>query len=743
MLRKALFSFAAIVAALSMALPTHAATPLNWTDISDQLTVRTNRPVWAMTYANGNWFYTDGQDLWNGGQVYRYDGSTQVNITTDVRNAGISRVDDIVTDGTNVIFFKDIFRLDNAVEAVRYRDGSYSNITSLIRSSLDSNEGISSIVGRNGTWMMVSTRARVVRFSGTFSSYSRIAAPAEMKTLSASDATLLYSAHNRMDRGTYATSFSGIALAPIGNGFLLVVGRAFQASSNSVANFYRVDNDVVTRISGPALYGGMFALDVRGIVSNGTTVLIITQSPYGHGWDGAIFFFNGSSWVKSSDSWLCIDPGACSSNHFEDASTFSATWDGSQWLFLSGKKLYRFDSVQQLVQVGTVRDYFITAASNGNGTTLFGGAVSYDGLNAPSTPLTAKLVKVTEGAGTNNTNTTNNAAQTANGISTWTWIDPNQTTIRRDQNVNFNVGAWSAKGLSKIEVVVNGIVRRTCELGGATGNQSCAYPLWGGEYNLGTVVSFNAKVTDSQGAISWTQLQSLYVTAADGTVTTNTSVTNKAPTTWSWAIPGDSNLVSNMATYHVGAWDGDTGVSRIEIWVNGTVRRTCTYPAVKTNVECSWEVFASDFNLWSEVYMNARVVDGAGAVTWAASKSWRVVPNSVNQNGMSPLANPTVTYPTPDDTLNLPGSVSITSNRDAGYKNNQFITYTASAADQNGIDRIELYVNGTRVKTCYNTATCVWTGGTYNSRNFVNYGATIVDKGGYALWTGYKTIKKI
>src|SRR5689334_11081532 len=218
MLRKALFSFAALLVMTLMAVPVSAATTFNWTDLSSQLTVRTNRPVWAMAYANGNWFYTDGQDLWNGGQVYRYNGTTQTNITVAVRNAGISRVDDIVSDGSNVVFLKNVFRLDNQVEALRYRDGSYTNVTSWIRAALDSNEGISSLVGRNGTWMMVTTKARLVRFSESFSSYTRLAAPSEMKQLSSSDNGLLYSAHGRMDR-TGSMSAAGIVLAPAGNTF--------------------------------------------------------------------------------------------------------------------------------------------------------------------------------------------------------------------------------------------------------------------------------------------------------------------------------------------------------------------------------------------------------------------------------------------------------------------------------------------------------------------------------------------
>ena len=263
----AAFLFSATVFVSAPALANASTGPWSWTDISGYLTVQTNRPVWAMAYANGNWFYTDGLDLWNGGQVYRFDGATQVNITLNVRNAGLNRVDDIVTDGTSVIFFKDIFRLDNAVEALRYRDGSYSNITSSLRSALDSNEGISSIVGRNGTWMMVSTRARLVRFNENFSSYARLTAPSEMKQLSSSDQGLLYSAHHGLDRNNY----SNIVIAPIGNKFLLGADAGLLTTVQDLGRPYRAafwlyDGSSFQKITFPADY-------INGIAWNESRVL--------------------------------------------------------------------------------------------------------------------------------------------------------------------------------------------------------------------------------------------------------------------------------------------------------------------------------------------------------------------------------------------------------------------------------------------------------------------------------------
>ncbi|MEO5927616.1 MAG: hypothetical protein ABIO72_02850 [Patescibacteria group bacterium] len=822
MLRKALLSFAAIVAALSMALPTNAATSLNWTDLSSQLTTRTNRPVWAMAYANGNWFYTDGQELWNGGQVYRYDGTTQTNITTDVRNAGISRVDDIVTDGMNVIFFKNIFRLDNSIEAVRYNSGSYSNVSTQIRSALDSNEGISSIVGRNGTWMMVSTRARLVRFSENFSSYTRITAPSEMKQFSSSDQSLLHSAHNRMDQSYSA----GIVLAPAGNSFLLGVSSVGLVQYTGVVQYYRYDGQSFVKTMSPPETN----FDVSGIAFNQNSAFVIANVAGNR--FGKIFVYDGSSW-QTQGNWYGTTGGSW--NQFDYTSNFTMTWDGTQWLIVSGKNLYSLMN-GTLELIGPMRDYFVTGASNGNGTTLLGGAVSTLGTNQPTSPLTAKLSKVTESY--ISTPTPNNT-QTSGNISSWTWLDPNQTSIMSNGVATFNVGAWAGNGLSRVDIVVNGTTRRTCNFSTAFGNQACSYTLYGGDYGVGTNVSMNAQVTDVNGKTMWTPLTNVYVTNVNGTTYNPTpSNSNSNGSVWAWSTPETSTIATNAsaqfsvgasdpdgiskiemyvngsiwntcnlgtaygsqscyvtingssftagsdvfvnakvtdiygnttwtgsrsyriiaastpvpsssvptanwiwstpdtgvlsmnqsATFNIGAWDTN-GLNRTEIWVNGQLKKTCSFGNVVGNRDCSFTINANEYPVGTSAFVNAMMVDGLGNTTWSASRSYAITSSTYNTQNQ--------TFPG-----NLPGSVSVTSNRDTGYANNQYITYTASAADQNGLDRVELYVNGTLVKTCYNVSSCSWTGGYYNTRNYVNYGATIVDKAGFALWTGYKTIAK-
>lgn len=1061
MTRKLITSLFAAITVLSFAFvpaASAATNPWSWSDISGQLSYTNNRPVWAMAYASPYWFYTDGLDLWNGGQVYRYDGSTQVNITTDVRNAGLSRVDDIVSDGQSVLFLKGVVARNNQFEAVRYQSGSYTNVTTSLRSNLYSDEGISSIAGRYATWYVVTTKGRLFRWDGT-NSLTQVSLPTYVQqNFNASNFDMTYSPGQ--------VAFTGMKMLPVGsNGWLLMTNPAGQWST------YLYNGSTFTDITTTIF---PYSRGTGFLVSNGTSVLYF--NPSFRSQSSQLAWYDGST-MKGLQYPMTTIEGIPYPTNVGGIQT--AAWDGTSWLLTTNTKgLLRVNPTSwtnssSFDDLGKTRDYFVTSASNGAGTILVGGAVSTDALSGPSYPMIAKLVKVTQGSTTNDNTIVTNAAVKAFGISAWQWIDPNQSTVRQGEIVTYTVGAqhanglrrveiwvngsvrktcdltttsanqtcsfaingseyplntqiafnakvvgrdgeyqavwtplvyltvtdnsnnnsnynssnnygisaWQAldpnvstigrtqtvsytvtaqhpNGLNRAEIYVNGILRRTCSLSITSANQSCTYAIYGGDYTAGTQVSVNAKVVGVSGEYQavwtsntyltvtdtsnnnssnnygisawqwldpnmttisrgqsvtynvgaqhtnglnrieiwvngslrrtcslsttsanqtcsftvygndypagtsvamnakivgrdgeyqavwtpltyvsiasdatnnnqtsnfgisawqwfspgvstirrdqtvtynvgaqhanglnraeiwvngsvrqtcplyqtgsnqtcsftlngsdyaagtqiavnakvvgrdgeyqqiWTPLMTLTVTDASGSVTPPAQNTT-FPTTWIWTIPPDTNIVSSRAWYNVGAWDGADGIRRIEIWVNGTVRRVCTYPDVKTNVECGWDVFASDYPNGSEVYMNAKVMDAAGNVTWAQSKSWRVQSNGFVNVGYVPTV--------PAVPADHQGWVSAVTDHDAGFSNGQLITFTATGGDADGVNRIELYVEGNLVKVCAGATSCVWTGGPYDGTTFLHYGARLYDVNGYSVWTGYKTIVK-
>ena len=925
----AVFTMASV--GLMLTVPVVADTnSFSWSEISGQLTTRTNRPVWAMAYANGNWFYTDGQDLWNGGQAYRYDGATQVNITTDLRNAGINRVDDIVSDGQNTWFLQNVAQKNNSFIVVSY-NGNYTNISSTLRSYFNSDEGMVSIKGKNGTWGIVTSKGRVYLWNQSNNTLSQVN---YNSSVNLSDLSYGYAAFNSWGGYGY---YLPLTVNPVANGWLVTSQNQNADVRLTLRKTDGTTQDVTSSFS------QLNRVSFAG--SNGNTVLLggAKAGQYSGSalYDVRMYTYDGNSVKQISTN---VDTIAKYQVFNVINSTVIVTWDGNAWAILgANKNLARYDG-NFVDYLGETRDYFVTGASNGNGTILFGGAISTLGTYAPTNPLTAKLVKVIDNGTTGSTSNNTSNQQTQNGISFWSWSDPNQTTIRRDQFLSYNVGAWSSRGINSIQIYVNGSVRQTCNLGNATGNQQCSTSLYGGDYALGTNVSVNAKITDGSGQVAWTTLQNLNVTDVNGstsnpsdisawttidptgsvlnrnatltfhvnanatnglsrievyangsvirtcnfsqsygnqtcdttvygstygagtqltlnakatgwngqtawsdtktlsiqdTGTSNSgsnSSTNLQGSTWVWSTPeswmikqGENTIfhvgayaqngiskiemivngnvanTCNLGTaygnqecaitisgsnytagtnvfvnakvtdangnimwspsrsywiatsstpapstsnstqtwiwnhpdmttlsagqtvdFNIGAWDGD-GINRIEIWVNGLVKQTCDLGTAYGNQQCAFQIAADRYTAGSDLFVNAAVTDAKGNVTWSNAQTYHI------QN--SNLSNGSSNFPS-----DLPGWISVSSNHDNGFASTDKVTYTASANDQNGVDRIDLLVNAVLVKTCTNASTCSVTLGSYGSRSSVSYGAKIVDKQGYAIWTGYKTI---
>lgn len=728
-MKKYLLSLTVLFSMLLVASPAEAtANNLVWTDLSSKLDLRQNRPVWAMAYGNGNWFYTDGQDLWNGGQVYRYDGAVQTNITLQVRNAGLSRVDDIVSDGISILFLQDVVRLDNQLKAVIYRWGTYSNATGVLRTVLDLNEGISSIVGRNGVWMMVSTRARLVKFNEDLTSYARLAAPSEVKEMGTSSGFLLYSKNHRMD-----SQYTGIILAPAGNTFLLGVSSGlYQTYAASYTTFYRYNGQSFTEIK-----KDNYPYSLKAVAFNSNSAYIMANAGV-YNADNFIEAYDGISWRRTANlnPPLFLAP--------QPRSNFSMAWDGKQWLMVYGKELYRLADTQtnqptSIELIGEVRDYFVTAASNGNGTTLFGGAMSVIGNSQPTSPLTAKLTKVTEGAAPSTVSPAsavptpvNTVITTTNkiGLNNWQWLSPNTAVLSRGESTTYNVGAQSFKGLKRTELVVNGTVKKTCDWNGAKTNTVCAFTLNGSDYPTNTHVAFNAKITDFLNRVVWMPLWKIKVQEAPVNVPAN-SVKDSGTgiITWNSLTPETSSLATyGYATYNVGAWHAD-GIKRIEILVNGVTRHTCELGNAKGPQTCAYTLYKNDYPAGTQVAFNARVTDANDKFTWTPLRTV-----------MSSAGIITATSPQPGTPS---GSTIWTwyvpSNTTPTYTQ---ATYHVGAWDADGIARVEMYLNGVMKQICtYNNSTVnvscsldvyPWT---YAHDTNVVANAKIVDVYGNATWS--------
>jgi len=348
-----------------------------WSDISDKITARTNRTLWAMTYADNSWFYTDGLDFASGGHVYRNYGSSWADITNTIKNAGLTRVDDIVSDGKNVVFLQSVVSRTNAFKAAAYRNYAYVNVTSALRGAFQSDEGLRSAVGRNGTWYLVTTKNRLLRWSGGADTPVAVALPSDADV--APDTTSSYRTNH-----TSIDANAEIGIVPVANGnWLLLARRAMKEHETyRYVGAYRFDGTTFMPMD-------FSARSVSFLTSNGTDAMF-------YAYDGGLCIYGG---LMRTDGVTVTDivgyqgytncGGPPNPVVLTDA---IAAYDGSSWMIIQGKQLYRVVG-STLSSLGVTRDVFAAAASNGAGIVYLSGAASTSGSKTAILPLTAKLVK--------------------------------------------------------------------------------------------------------------------------------------------------------------------------------------------------------------------------------------------------------------------------------------------------------------------------------------------------------------
>ncbi len=646
-----------------------------WQDISGQLTTRTNRPIWAMAYANGNWFYTDGQDLNHGGQVYRFDGQTQVNITNDVRNAGMNRIDDIVSDHSNtVLFLQDVVRYDNQLKVVSYQNGTYSNRTSQFQNALGIDEGVSTISGWNGTWYFFSTKARLFRWDSNSGTPARVSLPVTPAIPTTGGMKYTPGSNNHP-----------FMVVPVrdSNWLVSVVIKKGIYGDPEATTLYRFNGTTFTAIqSNVPIIGNMY--------SNGQDALFMNVNQIHAGLlTGTLMAYENSS-IRTVSLDGSID-SAIKNAGWNDFCP--ADWDGTSWMIPCSKRVYRLQN-GIISDLGETRDYFVTAAGDNAGHFLLGGAVSEMGNPDPTNPLTAKLVLVTESGAaafnpvvTTNTDTNTNTSantDTGTGINRWTWLDPNVTSIKKDGNVTFYVGAQDDDGIKNIEILVNGAVKRACDLGSAKGNQQCAYTVYSNDYARGTDIFVNAKVTDAKDNETWTTSTTLQNEANTASPGNQVSDAGTGISQWTWLEPNQTTLKNNeKIAFRAGAQDTD-GIKTIDVYVNGAIRRSCVYGAALGNQECAYDLWASDYPLNTDIFVNAKVTDGLGKSVWTQGYTIRRDGGNTNVDGM---------------TVSGISAWSWFENT-ADLKKGQNVIFRSQAWAEQGLKSMEVFVNGQSKHSC-------------------------------------------
>ncbi|MEI7512503.1 MAG: hypothetical protein WCK01_03525 [Candidatus Uhrbacteria bacterium] len=195
------------------------------------------------------------------------------------------------------------------------------------------------------------------------------------------------------------------------------------------------------------------------------------------------------------------------------------------------------------------------------------------------------------------------SAASTDGITRWSWLNPPTAQIEATQESTYSVGTWSANGIAKIDMVVNGATRKTCSFASGTTARDCAFIIRTGDWNHGQVVTVNARITDMKGHVAWTDASSVTISRA-WWETLNTP----GPYVTVSATKNDTFTAGDTLGFTLSGWSPN-GANHLELFMNGARVMTCPSDM------CRWTSPALSTD---RVEYQARLVDTQGKETWTA-----------------------------------------------------------------------------------------------------------------------------
>ena len=178
---------------------------------------------------------------------------------------------------------------------------------------------------------------------------------------------------------------------------------------------------------------------------------------------------------------------------------------------------------------------------------------------------------------------------------------------------------------------------------------------------------------------------------AYGSVTINTNLATSTTTTPTVAVtsPASTSTISGTVAVTASASDS-AGISRVDFYVNGALHAS----ANAAPFNCSWNTTGNANGVYS---LFAKAYDTLGNVGQSPNVSVTV------SNTVADISSPTVSVTSPANSATVSGTVSI----------------TTSAADNVGVTKVEMYVNGVLLATdtaapySFSWDTTAYTNGTY------------------------------
>jgi len=645
-----------------MTLPKTAQTgDWQWQDVSDKLPARDGRPVWAIAQMGGYWYFTDGLPFDAGGYVMRTNGKNYENITLKISELGLERVDDIRSNGTEVAFLQDVVKRDGSIKTVIY-DSEYKLSEGFDKGGgLASLQGLQGVwLPFSYDAMIQAPPFDKYPFFATGTTFQQaftlIALNAIRQQIDEGKLTL-----DKLDFLSEATStgellrrmltlneppiyMSDLAYSirhvspadehdylPIASAlnekfFLQSIRDAYKDKNRGMTTFFKFGEgdayvDVTEQI-------GKIA-KLHAMASNGSQILIAGASTSTLDVTDCVYLYNGTSTTDLTEKAAALP--------FKNWNRVQIAWNGKSWMILSGKNLVRFDG-RNFEDLGRTRDYFVSIEGAPNGQFYLGGLVSTKDSDKPSEPFVSKLVVVSEGdVESMNTignepsimqKTTSTSLEMKNDetlATTTTQAAENvmieESRMTKQQNMVeitspdikrpallvasstdnlLSAHAFFPKGISKIDLMINGKTVKTCSFPDLNIDQTCSTNFDVSKYPAMSWLNFKAVATDAD----WNTMNS----EAAWMVVVDKGTLSGAITVYRNHIDGFPNKYQIQA-------DVDAGLKRVEIWSGNKLVKACDYEA-KSMGFCDFDFTSDEFPNNSMVFAISKVIDVNSGFMW-------------------------------------------------------------------------------------------------------------------------------
>ncbi|MFA6430025.1 MAG: hypothetical protein WCV84_06065 [Patescibacteria group bacterium] len=733
--------FIAAVLAILIAPAIADQTSWQWKDQSNLLPTRDGMSLTIVTERHGQWLLSDGSNL------YRFDGTNLTNLTKKAQSLGITSIGNIFSDGSNWLVYS--HPAGNLDPQIWLTDGAstWTNVSARFTNA----RGGFNATGKNGTWYTKSSLQGTDYTVGTWTLGFWNDITSQPKTIEL-PSTVSPSKAGVFTFPNKTKLVSGVSAPVVINGNWYFIGGQNESQTedgravqNGKGGIWRMNQTTLTAMTGLPTFRF-----VSGIWPGTDSVLIATSDTASNPFVvDRLWVFNGS--IMQDVTAQAASVGLTSA----DTRGIHATWDGTAWMILNGKKLVRFDNASMVSQ-GNTRDYFYALSSNGKGVIVLGGLVSTSDNSFPSEPRMAKLCTA-EQRGDVVIPVVSDIISATNGPTITTFSNPTKATIGNGKSFTFRVETNDAAGIASTRIYVNGALLKTCT------SATCEYAETFWTNGLASrQISFFARATSKRGYTS--ESAPVVLTIDQSSVATNETVLGshdmngneialplntpwtrdtRTSTTWiAWRTPTNGTLSpSNRISYSVAA-QNSRGLGNIDIWVNGTIQKTCNMNGDTQIRVCRFELNGNDYPAGTDVAVNANIgLSQSTATTWTTLAR-------VTRNNAVPSAPAVITK-----TETLPAhpvfatTLTIDPNVTEIKRGESFTIHTMSQSNVNALRRVEIQQNGVVVHACgfgarLTPAACDWHVDTseYRAGTTLRYTARVTDGEGHDIWSNTRQI---